>query len=91
MFITGSTYAIEKVECTSLQASPLRNKRQDTYPARNLLWRMEAEGASILTLARDAAQQVLANDPDLSLPENAPILRQIRQQKKHAVNWSRIS
>jgi len=47
--------------------------------------------APILTLARDAAQQVLANDPTLNLPENAPILRQIRQQKKHAVNWSRIS
>jgi ATP-dependent DNA helicase RecG len=50
-----------------------------------------SKDAAILTLARDAAQQVLANDPTLNLPENAPILRQIRQQKKHAVNWSRIS
>lgn len=47
--------------------------------------------AQILTLARDAAQQVLANDPELNQPQNAPILRQVRQQKKHAVNWSRIS
>ena len=47
--------------------------------------------AEILTLARDAAQQVLANDPELNQPQNAPILRQVRQQKKHAVNWSRIS
>ncbi len=47
--------------------------------------------AQILTLARDAAQQVLANDPELNLPQNAPILRQVLQQKKHAVNWSRIS
>lgn len=47
--------------------------------------------AQILTLARDAAQHILANDPELSLSENAPILRQVRQQKKHAVNWSRIS
>jgi ATP-dependent DNA helicase RecG len=50
-----------------------------------------SKDAAILTLARDAAQQVLANDPTLNLPENAPILRQIRQQKKHTVNWSRIS
>ena len=50
-----------------------------------------SKDAAILTLARDAAQQVLANDPTLNLPENAPILRQIRQQKKHVVNWSRIS
>ncbi|MBN3581243.1 ATP-dependent DNA helicase RecG [Algoriphagus aestuarii] len=47
--------------------------------------------APILTLARDAAQQLLAQDPTLSLPENAPVLRQVKQQKKTAVNWSRIS
>lgn len=47
--------------------------------------------AQILTLAKDAAQQVLADDPELNQPQNAPILRQVRQQKKHAVNWSRIS
>ncbi|MBN7809345.1 ATP-dependent DNA helicase RecG [Algoriphagus sp. H41] len=50
-----------------------------------------SKDAPILTVARDAAQQLLANDPDLSQPENAPILRQIKQQKKTAVNWSRIS
>ncbi len=47
--------------------------------------------APLLTLGRDAAQQILAQDPDLVQPANAPILRQIQQQKKTAVNWSRIS
>ncbi|NVK51073.1 MAG: ATP-dependent DNA helicase RecG [Cyclobacteriaceae bacterium] len=47
--------------------------------------------AGLLTLARDAAQQLLAADPHLTLPENQPILKQIQQQKKSAVNWSRIS
>jgi ATP-dependent DNA helicase RecG len=50
-----------------------------------------SKDAPILTLARDAAQQLLAQDPSLSLPENAPVLRQVKQQKKTAVNWSRIS
>jgi ATP-dependent DNA helicase RecG len=50
-----------------------------------------SKDAPILTLARDAAQQLLAEDPELSLPENTPVLRQIKQQKKTAVNWSRIS
>lgn len=50
-----------------------------------------SKDAPILTLARDAAQQVLAEDPNLSLPQNQPILRQVRSQKKTAVNWSRIS
>ena len=50
-----------------------------------------SKDAPILTLARDAAQQLLAQDPSLSLPENTPVLRQVKQQKKTAVNWSRIS
>ncbi|PZX59795.1 ATP-dependent DNA helicase RecG [Algoriphagus ratkowskyi] len=50
-----------------------------------------SKDAAILTLARDAVQQLLAVDPELALPENAPVLRQVKQQKKTAVNWSRIS
>lgn len=50
-----------------------------------------SKDAPLLTLARDAAQQLLTNDPELTLPDNAPILTQIRQQKKTALNWSRIS
>jgi ATP-dependent DNA helicase RecG len=50
-----------------------------------------SKDAALLTLARDAAQQLLANDPELNQPENAAILRQVRQQKKTAMNWSRIS
>lgn len=45
----------------------------------------------ILALARDAAQKVLEEDPNLSDPSKAMIRRQIENQKKHAVNWSRIS
>uniref|UniRef100_UPI0035934AEA ATP-dependent DNA helicase RecG n=1 Tax=Aquiflexum sp. TaxID=1872584 RepID=UPI0035934AEA len=47
--------------------------------------------APILTMARDAAQLLLQEDPELSQPQNAMVLRQIRNQKKHAINWSRIS
>ncbi|MDX5338214.1 MAG: ATP-dependent DNA helicase RecG, partial [Cyclobacteriaceae bacterium] len=50
-----------------------------------------SKDAPILTLARDAAQQLLENDPELQRPENAAILRQVKQQKKTAMNWSRIS
>jgi ATP-dependent DNA helicase RecG len=50
-----------------------------------------SKDAAILTLARDAAQQLLSNDPELTQPENAVILRQVKQQKTTAVNWSRIS
>lgn len=50
-----------------------------------------SKDAAILTLARDAAQQLLSNDSELTQPENAVILRQVKQQKTTAVNWSRIS
>ncbi len=50
-----------------------------------------SKDAPILTLARDAAQNLIAEDPEISQPQNAMVLRQIKNQKKHAVNWSRIS
>lgn len=50
-----------------------------------------SKDAPILTLARDAAQLLLQQDPDLSQPRSAMVLRQIRSQKKHEINWSRIS
>jgi len=50
-----------------------------------------SKDAALLTLARDAAQQVLAADPTFESPEHFAILRQVRAQKNTAVNWSRIS
>lgn len=50
-----------------------------------------SKDAPILTLARDAAQLILQEDPELSQPQNSMVLRQIRNQKKYAINWSRIS
>ncbi|GAB3664694.1 ATP-dependent DNA helicase RecG [Echinicola sediminis] len=50
-----------------------------------------SKDAPILTMARDAAQQLVQEDPELVLPQNAMVLRQVKNQKKHAVNWSRIS
>jgi ATP-dependent DNA helicase RecG len=42
-------------------------------------------------MARNAAQNLLQEDPDLAKPQHARTFRQIKNQKKHAVNWSRIS
>lgn len=50
-----------------------------------------SKDAPLLTLARDAAELTLSEDPGLESPDNQPILAQIKNQKKHAVNWSRIS
>lgn len=50
-----------------------------------------SKDAPILTIAREAAREILEKDPQLQLPENEAILRQVRIQKKSAVNWSRIA
>ena len=45
----------------------------------------------ILQLAREKAVKILELDPDLNLSENINIRRQIAQQPKSSLNWSRIS
>ena len=44
----------------------------------------------ILQIARDAAQQLTDEDPELNLPKNRIIKSHIQSQKRTAVNWSRI-
>ncbi len=50
-----------------------------------------SKDAGILTLARDAARELLEKDPEITLPENAAVSAQIKKQSKQALNWSRIS
>lgn len=45
----------------------------------------------ILELARDAASELLRKDPDLRLPKNLSVRRQVDRAKKNVLNWSRIS
>ena len=45
----------------------------------------------LLKQAREEAQTLLENDPDLAKPENQFVKQQIESLKKEAVNWSRIS
>ena len=50
-----------------------------------------AKDGRILSESRAAAQALLANDPDLTHPDNAAIRRHIESLPATAVNWSRIS
>ncbi len=47
--------------------------------------------SKILEIARQAAQTVLEDDPNLEKEENFPIKQQVKSQRKSSVNWSRIS
>lgn len=49
------------------------------------------EDEPILTIARQSAQAIISQDPNLEAEENRHIKQQIEIQKKTNVNWSRIS
>lgn len=50
-----------------------------------------SKDSKILEIARQAASEVLTNDPDLKLTEHSIIRQQIESQRKESLNWSRIS
>lgn len=47
--------------------------------------------SKILEIARQAAQIVLRDDPNLEKEENSLIRQQVKSQRKSSINWSRIS
>jgi ATP-dependent DNA helicase RecG len=49
------------------------------------------EDEPILSIARQSAQAIIAKDPNLELEENNLIRKQVENQKKKNLNWSRIS
>ena len=50
-----------------------------------------AKDNQLIILARDAAQKILKNDPDLTSTENLIIRKELIRQMKLKPNWSRIS
>ena len=46
---------------------------------------------AILQVAREAAIQILQDDPELAKSENASIKTQVESMRKTTINWSRIS
>ncbi len=50
-----------------------------------------AKDGQLLQQARDAANEILTTDPELTNPENGTIKMQIELARKTDVNWSRIS
>lgn len=50
-----------------------------------------AKDGAVLKAAREAAESILQEDPDLILPKNDPIRSHIDSLHKEETNWSRIS
>jgi ATP-dependent DNA helicase RecG len=89
MVRTNNGFEIADVDLTLRGPGDLMGTQQSGLA--DLLIADLSKDAPILALARDAAQLLLQEDPDLSVTSNSMVLRQIKNQKKHAINWSRIS
>ena len=63
----------------------------DSGDSESIGTRLSPQDAVAMELARDAAVEILAKDPDLASPANQSVRRQVESVKKAAVNWSRIS
>ncbi len=50
-----------------------------------------AKDGAILTAARESAQAILMEDPELVLPQHAPIRNHVDSLKQTQNNWGRIS
>lgn len=50
-----------------------------------------AKDGPILVAARESAQAILQEDPELVLPQHVPVRNQVDNVRKHGSNWGRIS
>ena len=50
-----------------------------------------ATDGQIIQLARDNAEIILDNDPELTMPQNSILKKQLNIQNQRTIDWSRIS
>lgn len=89
MVATNDGFKIAEVDLNLRGPGDLMGTRQSG--ALDLLVSDLAKDGEILKTARIAAQDILKQDPELTLSENAPIKHHLDGLSKNAVNWGRIS
>lgn len=89
MVKTNNGFEIAEMDLTLRGPGDLMGTQQSG--ALDLLIADLGKDGAILQKARDAAREILDQDPELNKPENRPIRQQVDSFKKSVVNWSRIS
>lgn len=89
MVRTNNGFEIAEVDLKLRGPGDLMGTQQSG--AMDLLIADLSKDADVLKKAREAASELLENDPQLAKPENKMVLQQIQSMRKTAVNWSRIS
>ncbi|MDR1865003.1 MAG: ATP-dependent DNA helicase RecG [Bacteroidales bacterium] len=89
MTSTTDGFAIAEADLKLRGPGDIDGTQQSGVPFKLNIANLATDG-QLLMLARDAARDVLSDDPLLSRPENG-MLKAIVQQREHEINWSKIS
>lgn len=90
MTSTNDGFEIAEVDLRLRGPGDLSGTQQSGVPVNLKLTNLAKDG-QIIEIARNAAKDILAEDPDLKKEAHAAMLKYIRWQQKGRVNWSRIS
>lgn len=87
---TNDGFQISEVDLQLRGPGDLSGTQQSGLPI-NLKLTDLAKDGKIIQIARDAANQLLNEDPELQLPQNRAIRAYLADQKKGKVDWSKIA
>ena len=90
MVDTNNGFEIAEVDLKLRGPGDLEGTQQSGVPFDLRIADLGTDGR-ILQQARDIARDILEADPDLSHPEHAVLLKQMRKQAKNKVYWGEIS
>ncbi len=90
MISTNDGFQIAEVDLKLRGPGDLQGTQQSGTAINLKLTNLSTDG-HLIQLARQAAQSLIQNDPNLDLPENQNLLTYVREQRRSKINWSRIA
>lgn len=87
---TNDGFQIAEVDLKLRGPGDLRGTQQSGTPINLKLANLATDGV-LIESAREAAKQILDEDPNLVKPENNNLLNYMREKNRGKTNWSRIS
>lgn len=90
MVATNDGFQIAEADLQLRGPGDLEGTQQSGLPFELKIASLATDG-QLLKVARDAAEEILNDDPELKKEENAMFVSQLSKLKQQAVNWSEIS
>ena len=90
MVRTNDGFEISEADLQIRGPGDLEGTQQSGLPFELKIANLSQDG-KMLEIARNAAIEILENDPQLEKPENRVLVNQLRKLKTNALNWGAIS